>query len=107
MTAHNVSMSTTAYAPAAFGRELQPAVLVPAEYRKMYHGMVIRRAVERASTEVEPASEEVINLLRECWRRMGLMKLSFEHAELSDGTRSRERSAERRREEDDWSRLND
>ena len=69
--------------------------------------MAIRCAVERASTEVERGSTGVIRLLRKCWRRMGLMKLSFERAERSDGTGSRQRSAERRRDEDDWSRMND
>ena len=38
---------------------------------------------------------------------MGLMKRSFEHAELSDGTGSREQGDDRRRDEEAWSRMDD
>lgn len=100
MSAHNISVSTTPYAPAAFSRGLKPAVLVPAEPRERYHGMAIPLEGERGISGV-------FSLLRECWRRMGLMKHSFEHAELSDGTGSRERSDDRHRDEEDWSRMED
>ena len=45
MSAHNISVSTTPYAPAAFGRGMESTALVPAEPRERYHGMAIRSGV--------------------------------------------------------------
>jgi hypothetical protein len=42
---------------------------------------------------------------RECWRRMRVMHAAFEHS--GDGARSRERSEERLRDEQAWSRMDD
>jgi hypothetical protein len=36
---------------------------------------------------------------------MGIMKLAFQHSQSGDGAGSRERSDERRRDEEAWSRL--
>jgi len=43
--------------------------------------------------------------LRECWRRMMVMHAAFEQA--GNGARSRERSEERLRDEEAWSRMDD
>jgi hypothetical protein len=42
---------------------------------------------------------------RECWRKMTLMNTAFEHSESGDGAASRERSEERLRDEEAWSRM--
>jgi len=44
---------------------------------------------------------------RDCWRRMTVMHAAFEHAESGDGAGSRERSEERLRDEEAWSRMDD
>lgn len=41
---------------------------------------------------------------RECWRKMKLMRADFELSESSHTTRSSERSAERLRDDEAWSR---
>jgi hypothetical protein len=41
----------------------------------------------------------------ERWRRLSIMNAAFEQAELTDGARSRRRSAERLLDEQAWSRL--
>ena len=48
-----------------------------------------------------------VRFVSECFRRMGMMKLAFEHSQSGDGTGSRERSDERRRDEEAWSRMDD
>ena len=73
MSAHKISVPTTPYAPTAFSRRLEPAALLLVEPRKR-------------------DARGVLRFLHECGRRMGLMKLSFDHAELGDGAGSRERA---------------
>ncbi|HWR14787.1 MAG TPA: hypothetical protein VN577_08150 [Terriglobales bacterium] len=48
-----------------------------------------------------------VALLRECWRRMAIMKAASDRAEHSDGSRFGERRAERRRDEEAWLRMDD
>ncbi len=88
MSAHKILVPTTPYAPTAFSRRLEPAAHLLAEPWKR-------------------DARGVLSFLHECWRRMGLMKRSFDHAELGDGTGSRERSNDRRRDEEAWSRMDD
>jgi hypothetical protein len=57
--------------------------------------------------EVERGVNGLVNFLRQCWRQMDLMKLSFERAELSDGTGPREGGNNHRRDEEAWLRMED
>ncbi len=45
--------------------------------------------------------------LRECWRRMRVMKVASDQAGSGDGARSHKRSEEQRRDEHAWSRIDD
>ncbi len=50
----------------------------------------------------------VVNLLKECWWRMEFMQAAFEREQqLGDGAESRQRSEDRRRDEEAWSRMDD
>src|SRR5512146_1755508 len=100
MSAYNVTLHMIPYALSAFRGDLTTPSPVTFELREGHSPVAVRR-------ELEDGSPQGSSFLRECWRRMGLMKLAFEHAQFSDGTGSRERSAERRRDEDDWSRMDD
>ena len=100
MSAHNSAVPKTLCTAAEFSRSLDRPPIEVAKPRKGQHGMTVHLDGARRGMGL-------FDFLRDCWRRMGLMKLSFDHAELGDGTGSRERSDDRRRDEDDWSRMED
>lgn len=58
-----------------------------------------------SSTSFEPRRLGFRAFIRECWRRMTVMHADFESSESGHGVRSRERSAERLRDDEAWSRT--
>jgi hypothetical protein len=80
-----------------FVQELEQDVVPPVDKRGC-HGAVMRENFGRRLDEFGAS-------FRECWRRMRVMHAAFEQS--GNGSRSRERSEERLREEEAWSRMND
>jgi hypothetical protein len=81
---------------------LRPSVqsALPSVRMRVWQGAVMRR-------QPEALTRRFGAFFLECWRRMRVMKAAFEQAESGDGTRSRERSEERLRDEQAWSRMDD
>jgi len=100
MSAHKSAMPKTLCTAAEFSRSLECPPIVVAKHREGQHGMAVH-------LDATPRVTGVFDFLRDCWRRMRLMKRSFDHAELGDPTRARERSDEHRRNEEDWLRTED
>lgn len=100
MSAHKSAVPKTLCTAAEFSRSLDCPPIAVAESREGQHGTTVHLDGARRVMGV-------FDFLRDCWRRMRLMRRSFDHAELGDGTGSRERSDEHRRDEEDWSRMDD
>lgn len=72
--------------------------VVPLVNKRGCHGAVMRENFAHRLDQFGAS-------FRECWRRMSVMHAAFEQS--GDGARSRERSEERLRDEQAWSRMDD
>jgi hypothetical protein len=99
MSTFKSPIATLPYSPDKF---LQPAVQIalPSVRMRVWQSAVRRR-------HPEAFTRRLGTFFLECWRRMKVMHASFEQSESGDGTGSRERSEERLRDEQAWSRMDD
>lgn len=94
--------SSIATLPCPPDKFLQPSVQIalPSVRMRVRQGVVMRRNPEAFTRRFGA-------FFLECWRRMKVMHAAFEQSESADGSRSRERSEERLRDEQDWSPMDD
>lgn len=94
--------SSIATLPCPPDKFLQPAVQIalPSVRMRGWQSAVKRRHPEAFARRFGA-------FFLECLRRMKVMHAAFEQSESGDGTRSRERSEERLRDEQAWSRMDD
>src|SRR5512133_3571358 len=97
MSTPKSSIATLSCTPDKF---LQPAVHIalPSVRMRVRQGVVRRR-------QPEAFTRRFGAFFLECWQRMRMMYAAFEQSESADGSRSRERSEERLRDEQAWSRM--
>lgn len=89
MSTCNISTSLIAKSPSEF---------IP----RLEHGATPQAKGWRSHGAVERWLSGVSASFRECRRRMRVMRVAFAQSESADGTRSRERSEERLRDEEAW-----